>query len=104
LNKLIESDACNRHPVGEVTAVQKLHQGTSTKTGSNRFRVPFFVSFLGKQKRNTSFKCSTFKMNKHHSVTLARVIADLSRIKNDDNYFFLKFKEIFILLISKILV
>ena len=35
-------------------------------------------------------------MNMHHSLTLARVIADLSRIKNDDNYFFLKFKEIFI--------
>ena len=34
----------------EATVVQKLNQGTNPKSGSNRFRGPFFVTFLGKQK------------------------------------------------------
>jgi hypothetical protein len=35
----------------EATVVQKLNQGTSPQSGCNRLWVPFFGSFLGKQKR-----------------------------------------------------
>ena len=41
----------NRITKAEDTVVQKLNQGTTPKTGCNRFRMPFFGSFLGKQKR-----------------------------------------------------
>ena len=34
----------------EFTVVQKLNQGSFPKTGCNRFRGSFFVTFLGKQK------------------------------------------------------
>ena len=34
----------------EATVVQKLYQGAIPKTGCNRFRGSFFVTFLEKQK------------------------------------------------------
>jgi hypothetical protein len=34
----------------EFTVVQKLNQGTNPKSGCNRFRGSFFVTFLEKQK------------------------------------------------------
>jgi len=39
--------------IAEVTVAQKLNQGTIPKKGCNLFREPFFVSFLGEQKRKT---------------------------------------------------
>ena len=35
----------------EFTVVQKFNQGSFPKSGGNRFRGSFFVSFLEKQKR-----------------------------------------------------
>ena len=43
-------------PIAEVTVVQKLNQGTSPKTGCYRFRLPFFDTFLGKQKSKVVMK------------------------------------------------
>jgi hypothetical protein len=42
--------ANNQETESESTVAQMLHQGSFPKTGRNRFRGSFFVTFLEKQK------------------------------------------------------